>query len=225
MPIQFTCEKLLLSPSSFELLERPDPIGVAVVKRLKSIDFNSVTHLLSPVECYSCTQATFSFGSSPENVAWEDSPTKLAPLSDACTIAYLATLPIQIYENLLAIEQICVGMDRSSIVDGLVKTSAVSVLPAIRRSDLIAGNKEIEPYHRIDRDLETYCVPYGILIKRWRGKNAYWYWQYYRADGSRADDYMHKTLDGAIARVKAIGIPADASPQRLNKSKKVWHLN
>jgi hypothetical protein len=218
MTIEFSCEKLLLSPRSFELLSRPNPIGIAVVKQLLSIDLGVKIDL--------------------------------EPYRDACSISYLAALPIRIYHDLLSIEHEC-GFSRSEIVDGLVKAKCDSILPAIRLSALIAGKTEIgilasdknrcayswqrftsdgcpvregESRQESSTDLETYQLPYGCLIKRWRGNKSYWYWQYYRVDGSRADDYMHKNLDGAIARVKSIGIPGDAKPQRLHKSKKIWEL-
>ncbi len=179
----------MLSQNTFELLNRPDRIGVAVVGKLLSIDLRIAAANLAPV----CI--------------------------NACCISYLAAIPVRIYHDLLAIENQLPGFSRSEIVDELVNGS--SLIAGKSLDMILASDKNGDSY----RWQESYQLSFGSLVKRQRGKNYYWYWQYYRSDGSRADSYMHKTLDGAISRVRSIGIPDDAKPQRLNKSKKTWIIN
>jgi hypothetical protein len=65
--------------------------------------------------------------------------------------------------------------------------------------------------------VEEIPLPIGCLWGKTIGKGTYWYWRYYTRSGNRADVYMHKNRDRALAKARSIGIPEDANPKHRNR--------
>ena len=59
----------------------------------------------------------------------------------------------------------------------------------------------------------------GHLYQKTINDRLYWYWRYYTRDGKKADDYMGKHRDRALARAREVGIPPNANPRYKRKSK------
>jgi hypothetical protein len=147
---------------------------------------------------------------------WDLSDVRLDPIMRDLMVPYLITLPKNLYNLLLAIEVEHPDLDRSTVVDGLLWVGLSDFLPAIRDTSLIAGKSA---------EIVTYRLKFGILVRRQKSKNYYWYWQYYDCKGKRVEMYCGKCLQLAIVKVREIGIPPDARPQRLGKSRKDWVIS
>lgn len=98
----------------------------------------------------------------------------------------------------------------SAAVDVLLYQHLCRFVPTISQDFLIVGTNQI-------------TLEFGILIQKIMPVDRkYWYWRYYDADGKRRDKYMGKNLDKALAKVREIGYPDDALPQRKGKGKKLY---
>jgi|GEM_PF-5822867 len=65
-----------------------------------------------------------------------------------------------------------------------------------------------------------WTLPIGCLQQKWIKDRKYWYWRYYDNRGKKASLYLGKDYNKAIAKVKKIGIPADA---KIPKSSRPTH--
>ena len=100
----------------------------------------------------------------------------------------------------------------SAAVDGLLWAHLTSAFTMISNNILIMVKTEVKP------------IPYGCLVPQHKSTETYWVWRYPDRHGKPKDKYLGKGLDRAVAKVRSIGIPADAKPQRLNKGKRLWAI-
>lgn len=122
-------------------------------------------------------------------------------------------LDANIYQRLIIATQTNPSLTISAAVDVLLYQHLSDPVPTISEDSLIVGTDQI-------------TLEFGVLVQKTMPVDRkYWYWRYYNIEGNRRDKYMGKALDKALAKVRHIGCPDDAAPQRKNKGKKTYSTN
>lgn len=92
------------------------------------------------------------------------------------------------------------GLNISGAIDALLWRSIIDLPAKFPDSNLAGKSAETE-------------LPCGHLKPKHTKYGIYYYWQYYKREGDRADKYLAKNRDQAIAKARAIGMPEDANPK------------